>query len=291
MFIIPSTKSLDFKKRIKTHLLLISTADVYYQNSRMLRGPVDNNNNVLGLKETMKILTHDDYKNYLDSILGDIELETECMDAFVPAFRDSDIQIPEDEDRGMFTVNRVGPEYEEIKKRMTVDTLKEIFPATHPVCMTLIDNPAKYDIIIDDIYVSWCMHTYIRVLDTIRLQILDNMTPAIEYTVDNIDYFTIKRYLHTDKINDKKAYSVLKEMFFGPDYKFTCAFYDQQDGDYHFDLDKIMKKLMSNIDVEQDRAIVISIYLTCSFAMADIRSKNVEAPCVKYVKDVLAKIK
>lgn len=291
MFIIPNLKPLDFDKIVRIHLSLIATEDLYYQNSRMLRGPIEGSG-ILNLPPTMKILTHEDFRKYLDDSLDDIELVTECIEAFVPSFaEENDINIPEEENRGMFTVNRVGPEYEEIKKRMTQEKLKEIFPPTHNVSMTLLNNPEKYDIIIDDIYVSWSMHRYIRVLDTIRMQILDNMTPAIEFVVNTIDAPLLKRYIHTSKINDKKVADMKRDMFFIPDYKFTCEFYNQQEGEFKFDLDGIMKKLISNIDVVHDRVIVISLYLTASFAMADIRNKNYNAPCVEYVRDVLAKIK
>ena len=303
MFIIPNAKSLEnilremcgsdekdiLKKRLITHLQLIATADVYYQNSRMLRGT-----DIMDPTKcsTMKIMTHDDFKEYLDEALDDIELVTQCIDAFGPPLGDEkDLNVPEDDQRGMISVTEVGPEYEEIKKRLTPEFLKETFPATHNVCVKLLEDPSKIRVIVDDAYVSWCMHRYIRVLDTIRIQILDNMTPAIEYVVNNINYFLIKRHLHSNRINESKARNMIHEMFFYPDFKYTCDFYNQQEGDYNLHLEYLMKRLITNIDADQDRVIVIAIYLAASYAMADIRNKNFDAECAKYVKDVLAKIK
>lgn len=301
MFVIPNSKSLEtivkeasngeltLKKLIITHLQLVATADVYYQNSRMLRG-ID----VMDPTKctTMKIMTHDDFKEYLEQDLDDIELETACIDAFGPPLMDEEgLNVPECDNRGLISITEAGTEYQEIKKRLTIEYLKEKFPPTHAVNVKLLEDPSLLHVIVDDAYVSWCMHRYIRVLDTIRIQILDNMTPVIEYVVNNMNYFMIKRHLHSNRINDDKFKKMLHEMFFFPDFKFTCEFYNQQEGDYNLHLEYLMKRLMSNIDVDQDRAIIVAIYLAASYAMADIRNKNYDAECVKYVKDVLAKIK
>lgn len=278
MFIIKGTVAQDFDRLLKGHQLLVATSEVYYQNARMLNG-------------RHKILDLESYNKFYKNILNDIELVTEPVDAFMPAMADEGEEINEDEVHGgLFVVNRVGPEYEKIDNRVTWEDMQATLPPTHPAVVAVIEDPNKLQTVKDDIYIYYSVTKYIQKLDEIRLMILSNMTPAIEYVVKNIDEKVIKHYLHTKKINLEKFGKIAQELFFKPDFDFTRAFYEVEHGNVPaFDMELVMQKLISNIDCKVDKTIVTAIYLAITFAITDIKN-DTESECANYVRDVICKI-
>ena len=279
MFIVNGNTATKFDTLLKHHMLLISTSDIYLWNARLLKGHY-------------KYLDFDSYRKYYKNILDDIKLETEPMDAFLPfAPEEGDVVDTSDVYDDLFIVHRVGPEYEKIDKRVTWDDMRETLPATHPAVVAVIEDPNKLQNVKDDIYIAWSISKYLRQLDDIRLAILSNMTPAIEYVVENIDLKTIKRHLHSDKINVDKYNKTVKELLFKADVDYTRAFYEEPHGDIPaLDLEVIMQKLCSNIDCKVDSTIVVAIYLTFTYAITDIANNRMDEKCVQYVRDVLSKI-
>lgn len=279
MFILKDLGKVDFVEMLKRHLLYVATSDVYFQNARMING----HHKYMDLK---------DYNEYWKNFLNDIELVTEPIDAFVPSFsEEEDVEVDPSENDRLFMVNRVGPEYEKIKNRCNFEEIKKTFPPTHPVMEALMEDASRLDDVIDDIYIYWSVTKYLQTLDTLRLQILSNMTPGIEYVVKNIDEKAVKRHLHTSKIRLDKFESTIRDMFFRPDYQFTKAFYDQDREDFpRIDVELLFQKLTTNIDTKSDTAVIVALYLTMSFAMTDIKNHNIEnSECAKYVRDVLSK--
>lgn len=279
MFILKDLGKVDFQEMLKRHLLYVATSDVYYQNAVMLNGH-------------HKILDFKTYNEYWKNFLNDIELVTEPIDAFVPSFEEEEGVDVKEEDRGLFMVNRVGPEYEKIKNRCTYEEIKKTLPPTHDVMAALMEDASKITTVVDDIYIYWSMTKYLQNLDTLRLQILSNMTPGIEYVVTHIDEAAIKRHMHSGrKINIEKFNKTLRELFFRRDYQFTKAFYDAEHENFpHIDVEMLMQRLITNIDTKPDYGVIIAIYLTMSFAMTDIKNNNIEeSQCAKYVRDVLSK--
>ena len=279
MFIVNGSTASKFDSLLKHHMLLVATSDVFYQNARLLNGH-------------HKFLDFDSYNKYYKNILNDIQLTTEPIDAFLPFMPDEGDAINEDEVHDdLFIVNRVGPEYEKIDKRVTWEDMKETLPPTHPAVIAVTEDGSKLQIVKDDIYIYWSITKYLQKLDEIRLAILSNMTPAIEYVVENVDEKTIKRHLHSDKINETKYRKLIKELCFKPDVDFTRAFYEvDHESVPAFDMELLLQKLCSNIDCKVDSTIVVAIYLTMTFAISDIKNNNTNEKCVQYVRDVLSKI-
>jgi hypothetical protein len=279
MFIVNGTTASKFDTLLKHHMLLVATSDVYYQNAKLLKGH-------------HKLLDFSDYNKYYKNILNDIKLETEPIDAFLPFIPDEGDTVNMDEVYDeLFIVNRVGPEYEKIDKRITWDDMRATIPPTHPAIIAIMEDGNKLQNAKDDLYISWSITKYLQTLDEIRLAILSNMTPAIEYVVDNIDEKTIRRHIHSSKINEVKYKKTIKELCFKPDVDFTRAFYEvDHDGLPSFDIELLLQKLCSNIDCKVDSTIVVAIYLTLTFAMTDIKNNNMDEKCAKYVRDVLSKI-
>ena len=279
MFIVNGNTATKFDTLLRHHMLLVATSDVYAQNAKLLNGH-------------HKYLDFESYNKYYKNILNDIKLETEPIDAFLPALADEGEELKEDEVHdGLFVVNRVGPEYEKIDKRVTWEDMQNTLPSTHPAVVAVMEDGSKLQTVKDDIYIYWSVTKYIRQLDDIRLAILSNMTPAIEYVVDNVDMKTIKRHLHSNKINVDKYKKTVKELLFKPDVDFTRAFYEVDHGDIKgFDVELMMQKLCSNIDCKVDSTIVVAIYLALTFAITDISNDRMNEKCVNYVRDVISKI-
>ena len=285
MFIVNGNTATKFDSILKHHMLLVATSDVYHQNAILLNGH-------------HKYLDLESYNKYYKNILDDIKLETEPIDAFLPFMPDEGDTINEDEVHDeLFIVHRVGPEYEKIDKRVTWEDMRATLPPTHPAVIAVMEDKSKLQVIKDDIYIYWSIRKYLQQLDRIRLAILSNMTPVIEYVVEHVDLDTIKRHLHTNKINTDKYNKTLRELLFKPDVDYTRAFYEEDHGDIKsFDLNLVMQKLCTNIDCKVDSTIVVGIYLTTTFAITDIANmkENVSEEdypkCAKYVRDVISKI-
>lgn len=275
MFNVPQPKVNEFEKLFSNHQLNISACDVYYANIRMITV------NARGY-----VMKRDDFVKYYKTFTSDIELVTSPIDAFVPITPD---EQPKEENQRpkLFVVNQTVPEYGRIKNRITMDELKKTLPETHPVIVALNNNEVSLDDIIDEIFSYWCMYKYLEQIDRIRLAIFSNMTPIIEYVVENIRFDQLKNYLKTDKINLEKIDKHDELVFFEADYKMICEYYDQCESvDYRFDLDNLIKRLITNICLKSDIYIILGIYLTASFAVSDIKT-HAESPCVNYVRDVL----
>lgn len=279
MFIINGNASEKFNKIMAKHLYLNAKSDVYYQNARMLN-------------KSQKYLDYESFEKYYKNILADIELKTEPIDAFMPPVADEGEEIKDDEVRnGMFIVTRVGEEYEKIDKRVTWEDMEKTLPPTHPAIIAIKEDMNNFQVVKDDIYISWSLYKYLKQLDEIRLLVLSNATPMIDYVAQNVDSKVIKNFMHTTKVNTDKANKIIKEIFFKPDFDFTCAFYDVDHSQLpSFDLELVMQKLLSNIDCTVDKAVIVAIYLIATFAITDIKNNHFDNDCVKYVLNVISKI-
>jgi len=283
MFNIPQPKIKEFSKLYDMHRMQISACDVFFQNIRMLNG-----------RHT--ILDRDTFETYYKTFTSDIELESNPIDAFVPC--DQPIEMDEEgvpKPSKLFVVNQTMKDYQRIQNRVTMDELKSTLPETHPVIMALANNTVKLEDVIDDIYIYFSLFKYIEQIERLRIQIFSNMTPVIEYVVTNIDIYDVKRFLISSKVNPEKVNKHQDLMFFGADYAMICKFYNDEknieNGIPYFDLDNLINRLMSNIVLKSDIYIILGMYLTASFAVADFKGHAAkESPCVDYVKDVLSQV-
>lgn len=279
MFNVPQSKVNEFAKLFETHRLQISACDVFFQNVRMLNG-----------RHT--ILTKNDYAEFYRNFTRDIELETSPIDAFVPCEPNEvnpDLDVEEKPSK-LFVVNQLTPEYERIRKRIPLEELKRTLPPTHPVIMALDKNEVSLSDVIDDIFIYYCLYKYLDQIEQIRMYIFSNMTPAIEYVVDNITKADLIRFMSSRRIDHEKIAKHQDLVFFKPDYRMICKFYqDNSDPLFAFDLDDLLNRLTTNIVLKSDIYIILAIYLIASFAVSDITHK-IDSPCTKYVREVLSPI-
>lgn len=292
MFNVPPAKTHEFEKLFKTHQVQISACDVFFQNIRLLNG-------------RHRILDRNTFDEYYKNFTADIELKTSPIDAFIP----NDIEptdTPDEIDpedlmkQRLFYVNRneeAVPEYGRIKNRVTEKELRGTLNETHPVIMALTNHEVTMDDIIDDIFIYWAMYKYLEQITVIRMQIFSNMTPLIEYIVNNISLQQLKYALHTKKVNMEKIAKYREElMFFAPDYRKICECYQDEEKypecPIHFDLDHVVNLLLTNVDIKSDRYIALGIYLIASFAVSDFMNsdKTEASPCENYVLDVVSQI-
>lgn len=271
MFNVPQPKVNEFSKLYDTHRVMVSGCDVFFQNIRMLNG----RHTIMDRQAFV-----DNYKVFT----SDIELQSSPIDSFIPN--------ASEEGKKLFLVNRDVPEYERIKNRVTMEELKKTFNETHPIIMALADQSVTYDDVIDDVFIYWCVFKYIEQIEKIRIQMFSNFTPVIEYIVQNIDYHDLRRYLISQKIRPEKIDKHSDTVFFGPDYDMICKFYQNEKNAEEeipiFDLDHLMQLLMSNITLTSDIYIIVGMYLTASFAVADFKGHTKDSPCCEYVRNVLA---
>lgn len=273
MFNIPQSTIKEFSGIYQSHLMYVNTCNIYLHTIRLINGK-------------HKILTKEDYVEYYKNIMNDIQMNSHPLDAFIPN------DNPTDEEPGIVVVNRIVPEYERIKKRVTLDDIYNTFPGTHPVVMTLKENPNKLDVVTDDVFIYYCIYSYLEQIELIRMNDISAMTPIIEYVVNNFDYKTLKEYLSTRKINDKKCNKYWEDAFFLPDVSHTHKFYlEEHDGITPFDSTELIKRFMTNLILKTDIHIIVAIYLTLSFSKVDIMEGNYDtSPNAKYVRDVLSKL-
>ena len=282
MFNVPQTKLNEFGELFKIHQMQVSGWDVYFQNIKMIIG-------------RHRILDRDTYVKYYKNFTWDIPFESSPIDVFVPYDGEDETEnedIPEERRRKksrLFTVNQMVPEYERLAKRITSEELHSTLPATHPVIMALDKNEVSLEDVIDDIFIYYSLYKYLEQMEQIRVKIFINYTPVIEWTVENIGEDVLRGFLSTNRINIDKVKKHSYLLFNRSDYDIVCTYYREiEDTNYQFDLGNFVEKLMSNIVLKTDIYIILAIYLTASFAIADIKDGN-ESPCTKYVKDVIVK--
>ena len=262
------------KHMLKIHTLYAATSDIYYQNARLING----HHKILDLKG---------YNEYYKNFLNDIELVSQPIDIFVPPEPDENGEATE-----LFMINRIVPEYEKIDARVTYEDMQKTFPPESEVLLKISENPDLMQTLKDDIFIYFCVTKFLQQLDAIRIEDLSEMTPMIEYVVENITLNDIKQHLHTRKISIPKFTQFIRDNIFKGDYGFLKTFYSEPHGDIpEIDIELLMQKLTTNIDIESDNAVIIGMYLTLSFSMADIKNNQIEqSECAKYVRDVLAKV-
>jgi hypothetical protein len=271
MFNIPQEMTNQFKEMYESHRLYVNTCNIYLHTIRLINGK-------------HKYLTKEDYEEYYQNITKDIEMNSHPLDAFIP-----NDNVTEEEP-SIFVVNRCAPEWERIKKRVTVEDAMETLPGTHPAIMALRENPHKIDILIDDVFIYFCIYKYMHQIEMVRLNDISAMTPVIEYVVNHIDYKTLKDYLSTKKINEDKCNKYWEDAFFIPDMRLTKNFYeDAHDGIEPFDAENLIKRLLTNLILKTDIHIIVAIYLVLSYSRVDIMEGNFDnSPNAKYVRDVLS---
>lgn len=266
--------------RAKIHHSLVMTCGIYLNANLMINGK-------------HSVLSRDDYRDNYKNFTWDIAVESSPLEAFIPTDKSIPIRFDllenlDDANKRSreFIINRELPEYERLAKRITLDELKSTLNPTHKVLMALERGKVTLDDVIDDIFIYLCVFKYVDEINTARIQMFSNMSPVIEYVVDNIGYDDLKRYLKRDKVDPEKLEKHEDNVFFDQDYKMVCKFYENE-APVKFDVDNLIERLITNIVLKSDIYIILAIYLAASFAISDFRC-GTDSPCVKYVTDVLS---
>jgi len=274
--------------------------DMYYNNIKMLHY----------IKPFY--LTQEMYDDLYDGLLADIELVSSPIDIVIP----NNTEYPKDEngkpiipeDYTICVLNDCVPEYERIKKRVTIDDIKKTVEPSSPLYMAVLENPDNILKIINDVFRFWCIRRFFVRIEMGHLEELSILTPIIEYVVENVTMADLKNHLRSKKIKsmDKMA-DYIKETIFLPDLGRTKAFYNTENPICEiFDAENLLHRLVSNITIKPDMYIITGIYHAMSFAMNDI-ARNIEiyndqiehgievpdislSKCEEYVIDVLSKL-
>jgi len=267
----------EFKEHFEEYRLFVNTCNIYFRSIQMIN-------------KHHSYLNNEDFENYYLNITKDIELETPPIDSFIPdaqKFAEPDAVV-----KRIFIVNRDTPEYIRIKKRVTLDDIFNTIPPTHDVHILLKENPGKLDDVVDDVYIYWCVHKYLLMINNIRLRAISTMTPVIEYVVENITREQWVDYLSSKRINEEKCDKYLTDNIFAPDFDYTIDYYKKQhDGFDAFEVDDLIYRLCTNIIAKTDIYMIIAVYLILTFSKVDIDNGNYDSsPCAAYVRDVLSKL-
>lgn len=278
MFVLTGFNNTDLKKLYQQHRMVIATENVYYQNSRALR------------TRNMEMISRDCYMENIRCLLSDIEMESEPIETVIP----SDEEDAKDGYNPIFSINTEIPEFQRAKKRLTYEELIKVLPQTSNTYVKLTEHPEKVDLLVEEIFIHFLIEKYYEMIDKLHLTAVSNMSPLIEYVVNNIDEKKLKSFIHTNKINFNKFEKIKHDIAFVPEFKRTVNFYTEPHGGVPIiDVEKIIGLLSTNTDTESDVAFVTALYLTFSYAMADIANENTDPeqlPHVVYIRDVLSRL-
>jgi hypothetical protein len=284
MFNIPGKKNEEFYSLYEEHRMYVSATNVFFKNIHLLN------------TTKPKYITRDDFKENYKNILDDIKNESSPIDVIIP----NDTEYPEDEngnpiipeDAPIFIVNQLVPEYVTIKARIEAEDMASVLGDTHAAVMAVKDNPNNMSKVIDEIFIQWLVFKYLENIEKLHLQTLSNYTPVIEWVVENIKEKELKNYLTSKRINEDKFKAKSHEFIFFPNLKRMKQFYEQEHETCPaFDVENLMKRLVTNEVIKSDIYVVTAIYLALSFAMSDIYTQHVdESPCAEYVRDILSKL-
>ena len=276
MITIPNSTLHEFKEIFEKYRLYVNSCNIYFNSIKMI-----NNHHCF--------LNRDDFQTYYLNFTADIELESSPIESFIP---DQGQLEQNDHVKRLFIVNRDTPEYQRIKKRMSLDDLYNTLPPTHDVVTMLKATPGKFDDVIDDVYIYYCVQKYLTMIDKIRLMSISTMTPIIEYVTNHITYDQWKDYLQSKRINLEKCDKYMTDNIFEPDFNHTIEYYKTpHSGIDPFDVEDLIYRLCTNIIMKTDIYMIIAVYLILTFSKVDIENDNFEnAPCACYVRDVLSKL-
>lgn len=284
MFNIPGKNKEKFYELYETHRMIVSATNVYFKNIHLLN------------TTKTKYISRDDFKEYYKNILEDVKLESSPIDVIIPNTTDYEEDengnpiIPEDDE--MFLVNQEVPEYKTIRARIEAEDIATVLGDTHTAVVAVKDNRDKLIKVIDEIFIHWLVFKYLDNIEKLHLETLSNFTPVIEWVVENITEKDLKNFLISRRINEEKFNSKSHEFIFRPNLSRMQDFYSQEhDNCAAFDVEDLLKRLVTNEVVKSDIYIITALYLTLSFAMSDIYTKHDdESPCAKYVVDILSKL-
>lgn len=285
MFNIPMSRMKEFKSIYEKHILNTSACNIFYYHIKLIA-------------KRPALISRDDYNEHFN-LFSDIELVTAPMDTFVEIPDEENEEETEDEsiedieNTHVLEINRLCPEFVKIQNRISEEQIRLNFPPDHNIIKYLDDPTADKDTIIDvftcDCFYHWCVQQYLADIGKLRLSILSNITPLIEYTVENIDLKTLTDFMSVSKnINQDKIREYSDDVFFKPDYEYIQKYYMIPHGDIEqFDVKSIMDQLITNIVVKSDIYIIIAIYMILSYCKIAEEDKQ---ECSDYVRDVLSKL-
>lgn len=261
----------EFKNAFKHHKMNVAASNVLYHTMSMLNK-----------KHTM--VDRDSYRDVFQVALNDIELTTAPIDAFIPLLGESE---------KMFKINRNAVEYRKISERATLEWIEEVAGTGSGLVCLLKVHPQKLQVVHDDLFIYYSFFKYLDQIDLIRVDNFSNYTKIIEYVVENITLVDWKNYIKTNKVNEEKYAKRCEDLIFNPDIASIQKFYMKSEDDDipKLDVVSLIMRLTTNQVLKDDMILVLAVYLTISFAMADFNNKKVEeSPCAKYVRDVLCKL-
>lgn len=278
MFILSGLDNKKMKEVWNTHRLGVVGLNIYYHNIRALK------------QRTFQFITQETYDSYFAGILHDINLESSPVDTIIP----NDSPDEQAAYQSLFSVNTEIPEYDRVRKRITLDDIYQTLPETNDTRVKMTEHPEALPNLVDEIFVYFVIENYKYFIDEGHLEMLSNMKETLEWVADNVDEKTIKSFIHTTKINYKKLNEKLKNATFFPEYKRTKIFYEEPHGDIPaIDIETLLGLLFTNCDTETDMVIVTAIYMILSYAMPDIDNANVvpttDMRHVNYIKNVISK--
>lgn len=284
MFNIPMKNIKDFKKIFESHVLNTSTCNIFYYHIRLIA-------------KKAVILSREDYLEHFN-LFSDIELTTAPMDTFVEIQNDNTTDENEELDLTDFKVldiNRLCPEFVKIQNRISEEQIRLNLPPDHSVIKHLDDpeknNEAVIDVFTCDCFYHYCVQQYLKNIDKLRLSMISNVTPLIEWTVENLTLDDFEKYLSVTKnINTEKIEEYSDDIFFKPDYDYLQKFYMIPHKDVlQFDVKDIFDRLISNIVVKSDIYIIIAVYMLLSYCKVPLEADDMtDEKCVSYVRDVIS---
>ena len=285
MFNIPMKNIKDFKKMFEAHVLGTSQCNLMYYHIKLIA-------------KRAKVLSREDYLEHFN-LFSDIDLVTMPMDTFVEIPRDDideddDAELTED-DFKILEINRLCPEFVKIQNRISEEQIRLNLPPDHSVIKHLDDpeknNEAVIDVFTCDCFYHYCVQQYLKKIDKLRIALISNVTPLIEWVVDNLTLDDIEKYLSVTKnINTEKIEEYSDDVFFKPDYDYLQKFYMIPHKDVlQFDVKDLFDRLISNIVVKSDIYIIIAVYMLLSYCKVPLEADDMtDEKCVSYVRDVIS---
>lgn len=230
------------------------------------------------------------YRACFHNGLSDIELKTHPIEIISP------IENPNPEDKQYFKINHDTNENKEIASRLTRDVVCNSLHPSLDLTIDVINKKIPHDEIVEDAMLYFHVLKFNEQIDVKQIEMLSNVTPLIEFVVENLTPKDIKNHISTKKLKPEKYEKQLKELIFNPEIAVLTAFYSNEDnlkdtGIKCFDVSRFICLLASNHDVKSDDSIIVGIYEAISFAMLEIANmtNDIEqspnpSKCIEFVR-------
>ena len=275
MFNINRSKIVDFNQIFNNHRYFVNRMNIYLLNIQLI-------------KNGYRYMDQETYNTCFRNALSAIELNSDPIESIVPY---SDVDTDGFENDRSFYLNYETEEAKAIVEKIDADVMRDTLLPGSDLAAKFANEEVSLKDLVDDVYLHYLVTKYWEQVNALRFQAYSNLSPLIEYTVELVNEKTLKNYLVSRRENIEKYEMKCRDIICNYEMSIVCRTFNNEEllskfDIKHFDLQKLMISLATNLTVKTDIYIILGIYGAISFASVELSKPKIDklSPCVDFVR-------